>query len=111
MPETKTKPSVNWKHLQTSFTHSHSFTHVPLSCAEVSRWTSTEVSPVCVGASKLAGVLAGGALVDVCAASACLLVVEAGGAEAAEASKGVVARCSPTDLTVQALVLIWVTGS
>lgn len=82
-----------------------------MSGSEVTRGASAEVAPVCVGAAKLAGVLASGALVDVCASSASLLVVEAGGAEAAEASQRVVARRSPADLAVQALVLIWVTGS
>lgn len=94
-----------------SFPHSHSLSHAPLSCTEVSRWASAEVAPICVRAAKLAGVLAGGALVDVRAASTPLLVVEAGGAEAAEAPQGVVTRRSPADLAVQALVLIWVTGS
>lgn len=82
-----------------------------MSGSEVTRGASAEVAPVCVGAAKLAGVLASGALVDVCASSASLLVVEAGWAEAAEASQRVVARRSPADLAVQALVLIWVTGS
>lgn len=86
-------------------------THVPLPGAVVPRRTSTEVTPVCVGAAELAGVLAGGALVDVRASSTALLVVEAGGAKAAEAPQGVVTRRSPADLSIQALVLIWVTGS
>lgn len=109
VPGEKTKPSVIWKHLQAAFPQP--FTHVPLPCAEVSRWTSTEVAPVCVWTAKLAGVLADGALIDVRASSTHLLVVEASGAEAAEAPQGVVAWRSPADLTVQALVLIWVTGS
>lgn len=82
-------------------------TDSPLSGSEVARRASTEVASVRVGAAKLAGVLGGGALVDVGAAAASLLVVEAGRAEAAEASQRVVARGPPTDLTVQALVLIW----
>lgn len=79
----------------------------PLSGSKVAGRASAEVASVRVGAAKLAGVLAGGALVDVGAAAACLLVVEAGGAEAAEASQRVVARGPSTDLAVQALVLIW----
>lgn len=86
-------------------------TGVPLPGAVVPGRTSAEVTPVRVGAAELAGVLAGGALVDVGAPSAALLVVEAGGAEAAEAPQGVVTRRSPADLSVQALVLVWVTGS
>lgn len=85
--------------------------HVPLSRTEVPRGTPAQVAPVRVGAAELAGVVAGGALVDVGAAAARLLVVEAGGAEAAEAPQGVVARRPPADLAVLALVLIWVTGS
>lgn len=64
---------------------------VPLSRSVVSGGTSTEVAPVGVGAAELAGVLAGGALVDVGATPGGLLVVEAVGAEAAEAPQGVVA--------------------
>lgn len=78
----------------------------PLSSSEVARRASAQVASVRVGAAKLAGVLAGGALVDVGTAAASLLVVEASRAEAAEASQRVVARGPPTDLTVQALVLI-----
>lgn len=80
----------------------------PLSGSEVAGRASAEVASVRVGAAKLAGVLGGGALVDVRTAAARLLVVEAGRAEAAEASQRVVARGPPTDLAVQALVLIWV---
>lgn len=79
----------------------------PLSGSEEAWRASAEVAAVRVGAAKLAGVLAGGALVDVGTAAAPLLVVEAGGAEAAEASQRVVARGPATDLAVQALVLIW----
>lgn len=82
-----------------------------MSRTEVPRGTPAQVAPVRVGAAELAGVVAGGALVDVGAAAARLLVVEAGGAEAAEAPQGVVARRPPADLAVLALVLIWVTGS
>lgn len=85
--------------------------HVPLPGTEVPGRTSTEVTPVRVGAAELAGVVAGGALVDVRASSSALLVVEAGGAEAAEAPQGVVTRRPPADLSIQALVLIWVAGS
>lgn len=84
---------------------------VPLSRSVVPGGTSAQVATVGVGAAELAGVLAGEALVDVGAAPRGLLVVEAGGAEAAEAPQGVVARRPPADLTVQTLVLIWVTGS
>lgn len=74
--------------------------------------TAAEVAPVRVGAAELAGVLGGGALVDVRAsAPSALLVVEAGGAEAAEAPQGVVTRRPPADLSIQALVLIWGAGS
>ena len=79
-----------------------------MSCTEVPIRTSAEVTAVCVGAAELAGVLGGGALVDVRAAAG-LLVVEARGAEAAEAPQGVVARRPPADLAVHALVLVWLT--
>lgn len=81
--------------------------HVPLPGTVVPGRTPAEVTPVRVGASKLAGVLAGGALVNVQASATAELVVEAGGAEAAEAPQGVVTRCTPADLSVQTLVLIW----
>lgn len=81
-----------------------------MSCAEVPGGASTQVAPVCVGAAKLAGVLGGGALVDVHAAPAALLVVEAGGTQAAETSQRVVARRPPTDLAVHTLIVIWGTG-
>lgn len=41
------------------------FTDVPSAGAEVPGRTAAEVTPICVGAAELAGVLAGGALVDV----------------------------------------------
>lgn len=86
--------------------------HVPLPGAVVPGRTAAEIAPVRVGAAELAGVLAVGALVDVRAsAPSALLVVEAGGAEAAEAPQGVVTRRPPADLSIQALVLIWGAGS
>lgn len=66
-------------------------TNIPLSSSEVSSRAATEVAPVSVGAAKLAGVLAGGALVDVRATAARLLKVEASRTQAAEASQSVVA--------------------
>ena len=85
--------------------------HIPLACPEVSRRAATEVAAVRVGAAVVAGVLAGGALVDIGAAPAVLLVVEAGGARTAEAPQCVVARRPPTDLAVLTFILIWVTGN
>lgn len=83
-----------------------SSTDSPLSGPKVAWRASAQVASVRVGAAELAGVLAGGALVDVGAAAAPLLVVEPGRAEAAEASQRVVARGPAADLAVQALVLI-----
>lgn len=82
-------------------------THSPLSRSVVAWGARTQVAPICVGAAKIAGVLGAGALVDVLASAVGLLVVEAGGAEAAEASQGVVAGGISAHLAVLALILIW----
>lgn len=90
VPAAESKQSVKLNTRWLLFIFSN-VSNVPLSSAVVSSRASTEVAPVCVRAAKLAWVVAGGALVDVCAASGGLLVVEAGGTEAAEAPQGVVA--------------------
>ena len=82
-----------------------------MACPEVPGRAATEVAPVRVGAAVVAGVLAGGALVDVGAAAAGLLEVEARGAHATEAPQCVVARRPAADLAVLTFILIWVTGS
>ncbi len=79
----------------------------PLSGAQVSRWASTQVSSVSVGAAEAAGVLRRAALVDVLTAGHLLLEGEARRTQTAETAQRVVTRGAAAYLTVLALVLIW----
>lgn len=99
--------SLTWTLVPVRDPHESHCLGSPLSCPEVARWAAAQVPSVGVGAAVVAGVLRVRAFVDVRAAAAHLLKVEAVGADAAEAAQGVVAGSAATDLAVLALVLIW----
>lgn len=74
--------------------------------SEVTGGTGAQVAALSIGAAVTAGGLRGATFVDVLAASAELLVLEAGGTRALVAPQGVMTGGSSTNVSAEALVFI-----